>query len=294
MALSRSQDNALPSIGLVYDVSDGLTARASYSKTIARQTFKELSPVFQQEYIGGPVFIGDPNLEISDVENLDFRLDYVPAAGTLCSVSYFKKVIDKPIEYVESAQGFTFTKPVNYPRGKLAGWEVELRQECAALWGALDGLTVGGNSTWIDATVRRPDEEVLLFEQFQGVRPSTTRDMTDAPDYLFNLFTTYDFAPTGTSFGVFYTVTGDKLIQGPGPSNNNFIPATYDKSFDNLSATFRQPLGRGVTLSVSADNLTDAVRQQVYRSDFLDGDVLRREYTTGISFSFSIGGVVRF
>lgn len=297
---SRSQSDVLPSIGLIYDVFDGLTARGSYSKTLARQTFKELSPVFQQDYIGGPVFIGDPNLEISDVENLDFRLDYVPQQGTLLSVSYFKKVIDKPIEYVEAAQGFTFTKPVNYPRGKLTGWEAEIRQDIGELskqwepFGWFDGLTLGGNSTWIDATVRRPDQEIGLFEQFQGVRPNTSRDMTDAPDYLFNVFGTYDVPATGTSFGVFYTLTGDKLLQGPGPSNNNFIPATYDKAFDNLTATFSQQLGRGVTLSFTASNLTDANRQQVYRSVYLPGDVVRRDYRNGVSYSLSIGGVIRF
>ncbi len=290
----RSQDDVLPAIGLIYDVFNGLTARASYSKTLARQTFKELSPVFQQDYIGGPVFIGDPNLEISDVENLDFRLDYVPREGSLISVSYFKKVIDNPIEYVEAAQGFTFTKPVNYPRGKLAGWEAELRQDMGQMWAPMTGLTLGGNSTWIDATVRRPDQEILQFEQFQGVRPRTSRDMTDAPDYLFNLFATYDIEATGTSFGAFYTLTGDKLLQGPGPSNNNFIPATYDKGYDNLSLTFAQQLGRGVTLSFTASNLTDATRQQVYRTEFLDADVVRREYTNGVSYSLSIGGVVQF
>ena len=291
---SRSQTNVLPAIGLIYEVVEGLTARASFSKTLARQTFKELSPVFQQEYIGGPVFIGDPNLQISEVQNLDFRLDYVPQEGTLFSVSYFKKVIDNPIEYVEAAQGFTFTKPVNYPRGKLTGWEAEIRQDMGKLWDPAAGLSLGGNSTWIDATVRRPDQEIGLFQQFQGIRPRTTRDMTDAPDYLFNLFATYDIASTGTSFGIFYTLTGDKLIQGPGPSNNNFIPATYDKSFDNLTATFAQELGRGVTLSFNASNLTDANRQQVYRSEYLPGDVVRRDYTNGISYSLSIGGVIRF
>lgn len=290
----RSQDNVLPAIGLIYEPIEGLILRASYTETLARQTFKELSPVFQQDYIGGPVFIGDPNLEISDVRNIDFRVDYAPAPGSLFSVSYFKKIIDNPIEYVEAAQGFTFTKPVNYPRGKLTGWEVEVRQEMGQLWDPLGGLQLGGNSTWIDATVRRPDSEVLQFEQFQGVRDNTTRDMTDAPDYLWNLFATYDIQATGTSFGAFYTVVGDTLIQGPGPSNSAFIPATYDKAYDNLTLTLRQALGKGVTLSFTANNLTDANRQQVYRTKYLPEDVVRRDYTTGINYSLSIGGEIRF
>lgn len=290
----RSQDNVLPAIGLIYEPIDNLILRASWTKTLARQTFKELSPVFQQEYIGGPVFIGDPNLEISDVTNTDFRVDYTPAPGSLFSVSYFRKNIDKPIEYVEAAQGFTFTKPVNYPSGKLVGWEVEVRQEMGQVWRPLEGLQLGGNSTWIDATVRRPDIELEQFLQFQGIEDDPVRRMTDAPDYLWNLYTTYDIPATGTSFGAFYTVTGDTLIQGPGPSNSAFIPATYDKAYDNLTLTFRQALGRGVTLSLKASNLTDANRQQVYRSKYLPEDRIRRDYTIGVTYSLSIGGEIRF
>ena len=118
--------------------------------------------------------------------------------------------------------------------------------------------------------------------------------MTDAPDYLWNLFATYELESTGTRFGLFYTTTGDRLIQGPGPSNNNFIPATYDRSYDNLTATFAQQLGRGVQLSFTARNLTDALRQQVYRTEYLDEDVVRRDFTTGVTYSLSIGGVIKF
>ena len=70
---SRSQSDVLPAISFVYELTDSLTARASYAETLARQTFKELSPIFQQDYIGGPVFIGDPNLEISNVQNIELH-----------------------------------------------------------------------------------------------------------------------------------------------------------------------------------------------------------------------------
>ncbi|MEZ6037085.1 MAG: TonB-dependent receptor [Planctomycetota bacterium] len=291
---TRSQHDVLPSYGLIYDLRDDLTVRGSYSETLARQTFKELSPIFQQEYIGGPVFVGDPNLEISHVENVDFRVDYLPLEGSLFSVSWFRKVIDDPIEYVEAAQGFTFTKPVNYPRGTLKGWEVEARQELGSLWAPLAGINVGGNSTWIEASVRRPDYEVLQFQQFQGVRPQSSRDMTAAPDYLWNLFATYDLAATGTSLGVFYTVTGDTLLQGPGPSNSAFVPATYDKRYDNLSATLSQDLGRGVRLQLSVQNLTNAQREQFYSTEYLAEDVTRRTYKTGVTWALSIGGEIAF
>lgn len=291
---SRSQNDVLPAAALVYDVVDGVTLRGSYSETLARQTFKELSPVFQQDYIGGPVFIGDPSLQISNLRNWDLRIDYTPTPGTLLSVSYFKKFIKNPIEYVEASTTFTFTRPINFPAGTLSGYEIEARQDMGELWDPLAGLGIGGNSTWIDASVRLSDRDILQFEEFQGVRPALSRDMTGAPEYLWNLYSTYELPASGTSLGVFYTVTGDTLIQGPGPANDQYTPATYDRGYDNLTASIGQDLGRGVRLTLAASNLTDALRRQVYRSEYIPEDVTRRTYTTGVTYSLSIGGEIRF
>ena len=292
--VSFSQHDILPAFGLMYEALEGLTLRASYSETVARQTFKELTPIVQQEYLGGPIFLGNPELEMSSLRNYDFRADYVPYEGGLFSASVFRKDIDKPIEYVEKLATFAFTTAVNYPRGTLSGIELETRQGLEQLSPALKGLAVGANGTWIDAHVRLPDDEINGFITLHGVAPPSTRDMTNAPEYLYNLFLTCDIEASGTGFGVFYTVQGDTLIQGPGPSNSFFIPATYQTRFDTLNATFSQSLGRGVRLMFSAKNLTDAERREVYRSEFIGEDVTRRSHHDGIDFSLSIGGEIKF
>jgi len=288
------QQDALPAYGLDIDPLDGWKLRFAYSETVARQTFRELSPVFQQEYLGGPIFVGNPGLEMSSVRNLDVRLDWTPYEGGLLSASWFKKDIDRPIEYVEKLGQYTFTTAVNFPRGTMTGFELETRQALGRFWEPLDGFSIGANGTWIDASVRLPEEEILAFEQLQGVFPQPTRDMTNTPDWLYNLFGTWDFAPTGTSVGLFYTVTGDTLIQGTGPSSDFFVPATYATRFETLNLTLSQQLGRGIRLTLAGRNLTDAVQRQVYRSEFLDDDVTRREFQPGVDWSLSIGGEITF
>ncbi|MFY9341785.1 MAG: outer membrane beta-barrel protein, partial [Planctomycetota bacterium] len=289
-----SQQDNLPAVALVLEPLSGITLRAAYSETVARQTFKELTPIFQQDYLGGPVFVGNPGLTTSELKNYDLRVDWVPASGSLLSASWFKKDIERPIEYVEKLATYSFTTAVNYPRGKLRGVEVELRQALGSWWHPLDGLSLGGNSTWIDASVRVPDEELDAFEQLQEVRPNSVRDMTNAPDYLWNAFGTFDITLTGTSIGVFYTVTGDTLVQGPGPSNDFFVPATYRTRHDSLNAVLSQSLGGHVKLTLAAKNLTDSSHTEVYRSEFLAGDTVRRSWSTGTELSLSIGGEIRF
>ena len=128
-----TRNDILPSLGVIYDATDALTLRASYSQTIARQSFKELTPILQQEFLGGPIFIGNPSLEMSSLKNYDLRLDYRPDAESLLSVSWFYKDISKPIEYVQRATSFVFTTPVNYTSGRMNGLEFEARQGLGSL-----------------------------------------------------------------------------------------------------------------------------------------------------------------
>lgn len=289
----RQQDE-LPSASLVFDPLPGVTIRTAYNQTVARQTFKELTPIFQQEFLGGPVFVGDPNLQMSAVENYDLRVDWVPKEGSLLSASWFRKDIDQPIEYVEKLAQYNFTTAVNYPSGELEGVEVEARQQLGPIWQPLEGFGLGANATWIDASVRRPQSELDEFFALQGSYPSATRDMSNAPEFLYNAFATWDIEATKTSLGFFYTVTGDALVQGPGPSNSYFIPATYETRYEQASVTLTQALGKGVRMTLAGRNLTNALRREVYRSEFLESDVTRRSYTEGIEWSLSIGGEIRF
>ena len=289
-----SQQDTLPSASLVFDPLPGVTIRTAYNQTVARQTFKELTPIFQQEFLGGPVFVGDPSLQMSDVENYDLRVDWAPEEGTLLSTSWFRKDITRPIEYVEKLAQYNFTTAVNYPSGELEGLEVEARQQLGPLWKPLEGLGVGANATWIDALVRRPESELDEFEALQGFRPSGTRDMSNAPEFLYNAFVTWDVDVTKTSFGFFYTVTGDSLVQGPGPSNSYFVPATYETRYEQANLTVTQALGKHVRLTLAGRNLTNALRREVYRSEYLEDDVTRRSFTEGVEWALSIGGEIRF
>ncbi len=282
-----SQDDLLPAVGLTYTPVEAVTLRASYSQTIARQTFKELSPILQQEFLGGPVFIGNPELGMSALENYDLRLDYAPVAGSLVSLSWFQKDIQDPIEYVQRLTNFTFTTPENYPEGELSGYELELRQDLARFGERLHGLSLGANATFIDSEVQLPDDEIASFAALQV--PITSRDMTNAPEYLYNLYLTYDLDDAATQLALFYTVQGDTLVAGAGESVGNFVPSLYAREFGTLNLSLSRRIGRGLKLQIQAKNLTNPDIETVYRSEFIDGDATRTSYTRGREFSLSLG-----
>ncbi len=290
-----SQDDVLPSIAFQWRPADLWTVRASYSETVARQTFKELSPTIQQEFLGGPIFIGNPDLRMSAIRNWDVRVDYTPFEGSLLSASWFHKQVRDPIEYVQRlVSAFSFTTAVNYPTGRISGLELEARQGLGQLWDPLSGLAVGGNATWIDSRVRLTDEEIDEFASVAVQAPLTEREMTGAPEHLYNLYVTYDLEATRTQFGLFYTITGDTLLAGAGVDKGNFIPSVYAKEYDTLNFSLTQALGKYFRLQFQAKNLTNPAIETIYRSEYIEADTTKTSFTRGIEYSVALVASIRW
>lgn len=284
------QDDVLPSIGLELMLHEKLICRASYSETVARQTFKELTPIQQQEYLGADIFIGNPNLQMSDVNNYDLRLDYNPYPGGLLSLSWFRKDIDQPIEYRKRLfSSFIGTTAENYPSGEMDGFEIEVRQSLGTFWNALEGLSVGGNYTLIDSEVTLPQSEQDEFSAPNIMASRTTRDMLNAPEHLYNINATYALERFGTEFGLFYTVKGDTLISGAGIANGNLVPDVYEEERGALNFTVSQKLGKHMKLVFKAKNLTDPDIQEIYRPPNGD-DVVKQAYKKGIDYALELSG----
>jgi outer membrane receptor protein involved in Fe transport len=288
------QRNVLPSIGAVYKPVDPVTLRASYAETVARQTFKELTPVIQQDYLNGPTFIGNPLLQMAQLKNYDLRVDYTPYDGQLLSASWFYKDVRNPIEYVQRYSGFIYTTAVNYPKGELDGYELEARQDIGHFSEALQGLSVGANATFISSEVTLPAAEAATFNDPAIKAPMSTRNMTNAPDHLYNLYLTYDLVSWGTTASLFYTVQGDTLTTGATTTLGNFVPNVYQKQFDTLNLTMSQKLWKNFVLQFQAKNLTNPAIETVYRSPYIGADVLKTTYTKGIDLSLSLTATFGF
>ncbi|MFO0794759.1 MAG: TonB-dependent receptor [Candidatus Brocadiaceae bacterium] len=289
--VSFEQADVLPSLGFVLKPIKKITLRGSYSQTVARPTFKELTPIQQQEFLGGDIFIGNPELQMSALRNYDLRIDYTPYNGGLMSVSWFHKDIKDPIEYVQDlVNAFSFITPLNFPKGKLNGFEIETRQQLGHFWDTMDGISVGGNATFIDSEVTLPGSE---RENLADVGVETaTRDMLNAPAYLYNIYWMYDYKRIATQIGLFYTVKGDTLVVGAGNRNGHYVPDVYAKEYGTLNLSVSKKLSEHFNLTFLVRNLTNPEIQEVYRPpDSLGDEAVRTSYTKGMDFSFSIGGV---
>ncbi len=279
------QWDLLPAAGLVWEVIPKLFLRGNWSRTIARPTFRELAPVRTFEFLGADQFVGNPDLTISEIDNYDLRLEWFRRPGDVLALSFFYKEIQNPIELISFVitGGARFARPLNYPEGKVFGIEFEARQRLDILADWLADFTVGGNASLITSEVTLPAEEQAGLA---GVGVNTrTRPLLGQPEYLLNANIVYDNTRTGTALGLFYTLTGEKLVVGEAVSDN-YNPNVYELPVDSLDFSLEQKIGRHWRVTFRAKNLTDPLIERAYRVTWRP-DITQSSYKRGIDYSLS-------
>ena len=287
------EDRLLPMVGWNWNIMDDLVLRTAFSQTLARPNFFELVPVLQYQYIGGPVFIGNPQLQMSSLNNYDVRLDWTPYEGWLISGSAFYKQIYDPIQYAQRfTQGFAYTTALNFGDGQLFGVELEARVTAEPLFGEeFKGLAAGMNFTYMYSEVQIPEDDAQAFSNY-GVSVSSF-PMSATPEFLFNANITYDYEPWGTQLGVFFNYQGESLIAAANAEDTLLTPSIYQLGYGTLNATVQQRLFGGLSVSFAAKNITNPVRETEYRS--FDGFTgVNSTYTAGVDFQFSLSYNVSF
>ena len=282
-----TENRFLPMIGWSWNIQEDVILKTAFAQTLARPNFYELVPVVQYEYIGGPIFIGNPGLQMSSLDNYDVRLDWLPYENWLVSGSVFYKTIDDPIQYVNRfTEGFTYTSALNFPSGWLLGVELEGRVTFDQILGEeWRGLAVGGNFTYMDSSVTLSDADAEALRVY-GIN-NDTQPRTATPDYLFNASVTYDIEEWGTQLGLFYNFRGDSLVSGANPFTTLLTPAIYQVGYGTLNFTASQELLKNLFFSINAKNLTNPTIETEYRTD--EGITgLNSSYTAGVAFSFAL------
>lgn len=279
-------ESFLPSVNLIYEIVPDMKLRASYSRTIARPTFREMAPIAQEEFLLGDEFVGNPGLTLSKITNYDLRWEWFPRSGDVLALSAFHKDLRDPIEYVTFAvqSNRNFLSPFNFERGRVTGWEFEGRTSLDLIHDSLRDLAIGVNYTLLDSEVDIPEVEQEALAPF-GLDEETRR-LQGQPEYIFNANLTYDNERTGTSAGIFYNLIGEVLLSGAskGPSDGN--PSVYEVPQGNLDFTLRQNIAAGWSLAFRARNILGDNTSTIYRLPRGD-DELRTQYDRGTSVQLS-------
>ncbi len=286
--------NLFPSANLIFSLNENQNFRASYYRSIARPSFKELSfatildPVSNRTFNGGLFkYPGwDGNLISTLVNNFDIGWEYYMKPGEIVSVSLFYKAFRNPIEIVripEAPNGNDF-QPRNVGDGELYGIEFQLSKSLEIISSALSKFNFSSNITLIESRIQMTDAEynARLGAQKDGEVISNTRDMAGQAPFIINAGFTFDDEEKAISAGLFYNLNGRTLEVVGGQS----VPDVYAEQFHSLNFTLNKALGKEKKASVNfkLTNILNDRRESLFRAFRANPEVFTA-YSPGVTFS---------
>ena len=153
---SIKEDYLLPSMTLTYlpEFDENLQFRLGLSQTIARPTFRELSPTLFIDVDTDRVIAGSLYLQDSEIDNIDLRAEYYFGLNQFLTAGIFYKDILNPIEETVNESGdLIITSYQNVPSAEITGFEIEYEQIFEAIMDSNNDLIVKFNYTDTDSEV---------------------------------------------------------------------------------------------------------------------------------------------
>jgi TonB-dependent receptor len=183
---STSYLNFFPSVQARYELRDDLIVRASFSSTIARPGFNQVSASLNVNPGADLVVQGNPDLKPITAQSYDLSIEDYLDNGGIASLGVFDKELSNYIANLVTTKTFPnnglfagFLGPArvvtfeNIPSARAWGVEANYEQRFKQLPGLLDGLGLGFNWTWVDSSFDiRPGESQPL--------PSTSKNTVNA------------------------------------------------------------------------------------------------------------------
>lgn len=286
-----------PSLNFIYALTEKQNLRASYTQTIARPSFKELSfaqildPITNRIFNGSlfPYSDWDGHLTETHIDNLDLRWELFLEQAQIFSVSTFYKKFDKPIELVRIPEQQTSTEyqPRNVGNGSLYGLEVEFRKNLDFVSPKYSKVAINANLTLAESSIDMTEAEFNSRSNFSktGETIKDTRQMAGQSPYVLNAGITYNHQEKGFDAGLFYNVKGPTLmIVGAG-----LFPDIYFKPFHSLNFSANKKFGEEgkISADLKVSNILGAKMESVYQS-FGAEDRFYSSLNPGRSFSIGM------
>lgn len=245
--VSRQYSDLLPSLNISYNL-DKVKYRLSTSKTLARPEFREVANFSYYDFVRNAQIVGNPNLEKSDIYNLDLKYEYYPTVQENISISVFGKNFVKPIEQVV-AEGsvpsnivLTYTNPNS---ALLYGVELEARKKL---------------TTWFDVYTN------ATFMNSKVVVNGITRQLQGQSNYVLN--TGLNFNKDNSTLSITYNRVGDR-ISAVGFQGYSDI---FENSRDIIDVTFLYKLNKG-ELKIAINDLL--AQSSVYYQKFQSRELIK-------------------
>ncbi|MGV3593156.1 MAG: TonB-dependent receptor plug domain-containing protein [Gammaproteobacteria bacterium] len=237
-------DDIFPAVTGTWILDDwDMQLRASYSETISRPDFRELSPSPFTHPVTGYEIVGNPELTVAYIKNYDLRWEWYTSSRESVSLGFFYKEFAAPIEAVIKPGAAEQRSFINAQDATTRGIEFDVTRELGGLHDWLENFYAGANISLIESTVSiRPED--------RGILTNAMRPLQGQADFIANLQLGYDdgFLQKGA---LVYHVTGDK-IREVGIAG---APDVIDETYGELDLVYTRYWSERLEMNIKVKNL---------------------------------------
>jgi TonB-dependent receptor len=276
-----TQLDLLPAVGATFQVMQNVNFRLAWSQTLARPSFKEIGPIITQDFGDSALFVGNPFIDLSTINNYDMRLEWFPRAGEVMSVSLFYKDIQAPIEQNIELYGLD-TQLYRYDNAVSAtvwGWEVEFRKRLDQLHQWTKDFSIYFNFAQIQSQVLMTQQQISGRTNFG--QTGDTRPLQGQPNYIINAGLNYDNPEYRFYAGLYYNVTGPFLYAA-----GLTLPDVYQQPAPSLDFNLTQGLTENWKMTFRAKNLLNPFFRQTTTINGIDYETV--SFTKGYDLSLNV------
>jgi outer membrane receptor protein involved in Fe transport len=249
-------DDWYPALALTWRPTEEWQVRLGFSQTVSYPGLIERSEAQSFDPDTDDQIFGNPDLEVSTIDNYDARIEYYFSDSESLSIALFAKEIENPIERAlpdasgSAARGITFR---NQDSADLLGIEIDANKIL------LDEddytLFVGGNIAYIDSEVTLSADSIRL----EGAG-ADGRQLQGQSEWLANVQFGFDHYPTEQKLTLLVNYFDDRIFRiargaATGPEIEDarvVIDLTYEKMFSEaltLKASIKNLLNEDVEYS---------------------------------------------
>jgi TonB dependent receptor/Carboxypeptidase regulatory-like domain/TonB-dependent Receptor Plug Domain len=242
-----NRTDLLPSANFIFKLTSESNIRLTATRTVARPQLRELAPFVFSDFFGAREILGNPNLDRTQILNLDARFEIFPRIGEVLAVSVFHKRFTKPIEpiIIPTSRGV-----VSFQNAKGAvntGVELEARKGLDFITSYVKEFTVLTNVTFVHSQVDLDTEQT-------GIQTSSSRPLAGQSPYVLNFALDWNHEATKTRIRALYNVFGARISQ----VGLNGIPDMYEQPRHVVDLSAAQGIGEHLDLKATVENVLNS------------------------------------
>ena len=256
-----NKPSLFPSTNFIYKLNEQSNLRFSYSKTLARPSFKEASNVTIYDPVTNTIFLGNLDLKPSRINNFDLRFEKFGSLGNMVASSIFFKKINDPLEVVvyDAASSNNYTTR-NIEKAIVMGFEVELRKKI------IDKLFIRANASIIESRQQMDRSQSGEYDSKklnarEGEKVEKYRTLQGQSPFLVNTTIEYRGGEGYYNTNLSYNVQG-KALERVGLGS---IPDVFTMPFNSLNLNIERKFGENKNHSFTLrfrNILNDSQRSQ--------------------------------